>query len=829
MWLYVGIKIDTLSISHYQVNGLYIKLDKKLTLKADKVIIPKSKASPSAGRIDKTLENVKYVLTFFDHIDLKKIHFNNNILDIYYLDNVLQLSSKDYLVRGNIHREGKMLKGDISALQLKQHDIVIRGEFSYDLNEDILQTEGKFLFKELTGSFLANKVQNKVDFSVKSDTFSDLRSVIDQFDMPEAVRSWVVDKVQAKNYKLLSLRGKGNIEKKAFKIDMDALKGEVLFSDVTIDFKENIAPIIAPSFILSYTNDGGLFFDLEKPRYLGKNLDGSSVAIVHLRDDNTTLNLNLKFNTAFDKEVQKLLQAYAINIPVIQKNGTVKASLDIDIGLKKDYIAVVTDVNFTKGEVLIQKVPLPVVSGSMYYENGFITLKKLVLKNEYYSGTINGKIDLKKKKLKSVFDVKYLKIGDTKDKFIDLKNQKLPFTLDYKKGIKVQIPKLTMDFIQKDKAYTLNISDLNKVKQYISKSIPIENGGEVSVTTKDFEQFDFKGIVKRDSCFLYEKDNTCNTRVPFEGKASAKDVDFYAFDKRLYFNKAKSRIKLYNLNIDLKKFLESETKIDKTSQKKKKSKKIIILGKNSNLLYDEYSLVTDSYDVEIQPNGNIKAIGSSDGDIIKFSKVKNVLTLQALRIKDKVLHPLINFDGLQHGRYSLTKTGNPQNVMKGEIIVEGGVMKNFKAYNNTLAFINTIPALATLHKPGYSNKGFTIISGLVEYRMVERTKIIFDSIYIKGNSATIVGKGELDLKKNTINIELGVQVARELGKVVGSIPLVGYILIGKDKSITVGLQITGSLDKPEVNVSAAKDILSYPLDLIKRTIEAPKQLLSPEN
>ena len=80
MWLYVGIKIDTLSISHYQVNGLYIKLDKKLTLKADKVVIPKRKASPSAGRIDKTLENIKYVLTFFDHIDLKKIYFNNNIL-----------------------------------------------------------------------------------------------------------------------------------------------------------------------------------------------------------------------------------------------------------------------------------------------------------------------------------------------------------------------------------------------------------------------------------------------------------------------------------------------------------------------------------------------------------------------------------------------------------------------------------------------------------------------------------------------------------------------------------------------------------------------------
>jgi hypothetical protein len=112
--------------------------------------------------------------------------------------------------------------------------------------------------------------------------------------------------------------------------------------------------------------------------------------------------------------------------------------------------------------------------------------------------------------------------------------------------------------------------------------------------------------------------------------------------------------------------------------------------------------------------------------------------------------------------------------------------------------------------------------------MIGRTKIIFDSIYIKGTSATIVGKGELDLEKKTINVELGILVARELGKVVGSIPLVGYILVGKDKSITVGLQITGSLEKPDVSVSAAKDILSYPLELIKRTIEAPQHLLAPE-
>jgi len=721
-----------------------------------------------------------------------------------------------------------MLKATVPILQLKKYNITMRGEFSYDLHEDILETRGKFLFKKIAGDFLAIKDRETIGFSLKSDTFSDLRSVIDEFSMPEGVKSWVVDKVQAKSYKLLSLSGKGDIKDKAFEMDMEALRGEVLFSDVSIDFKEGVAPVLAPSFILSYSDEKGLFFDLKKPRYMGKNLDGSTVSIVNLRDDNTTLNLNLKLHTSYDTRVQELLQAYDIDIPVLQKDAKVDASLDIDIGLKNDYKHFVTDVNFTKGEVLVQKVPLPVISGSLQYKNGFVTLKNMVLENAYYAGILNGKIDLKKKKLESIFNIKYLRLGDKDERLVNLENQTVPFILDYNKGIKVTVPKFKMDFVEKEKKYTLNISDLNKVKQYLSDDIPIEDGGNVAIETNDFEHYRFKGMMKRSSCFLYEKNNVCRTRVPFEGKASATDVDFYAFDKRLYFNKSKSRIKLKNLNIDLKKFLELDRKPSKKAQKKKKSKKLVILGTKSNLRYDEYRLITDSYDVEILANGNIKAIGSSAGDIIKFTKIKNELTLQALRIKDKVLHPLINFDGLQNGRYSITKTGNPKKVMTGEIIVEGGVMRGFKAYNNTIAFINTIPALATLHKPGYSNKGFTIESGVIEYRMIKSDKIIFDSIYIQGDSSTIVGKGEIDLKKKTINVELGIQVARELGKVVGSIPLVGYILVGKDKSITVGLQITGSLDKPDVSVSAAKDILSYPLQLIKRTIEAPQQLLAPE-
>jgi len=829
IWLNVGIKVDSFKVSKYHVDGLYIKLDKKLTLKADKVTIRTRKANPSFYSVEKTLETIKYLLTLFNHIDLKEIHFDNNIMGIDFYDNILQLSSNEYLVRGNVRREDNMIIGSIPILQLKKQNITMRGEFSYNLREDVLTAQGKFLFEKTSGNFWASKIQEKINFRLKSDTFTDLKSIIDKFEMSPTVKSWVVEKVQAKSYELLSLVGKGDIVDKEFKMDMDALKGEVLFSDVSIDFKEGLAPVLAPSFILYYSNASGLFFDLEDPRYLGKDLDDSTVSIVNLRDDNTTLKLNLKFNTVFDQYVQKILQAYEVHVPVVQKDGKVNASLDMDIGLKQKFINISSDVAFTKGEIEVSGLTLPVEKGNLAYKDGFITLKDIALNHSTYEGMLNGTIDVKKKDADFVFDAKKVLFKAGAEKLIGLKNEKIPFRLNYDKKVEVKIPKFTLDFKNENNVTTLNISNLNTIKKYLSKAIPIEQGGNLKVVTKDFKTFNFNGVMKRSSCFIYEDNNICKTRVPFHGKATKDNFDFYAFEDRLHYSKLKSRIKIKNLNIDLEKFLAHEKKSKSKNQKTNKAKSLVILGTNSHLRYAEYSLLTDSYDVEIKPNGNIKALGSTGGDIVKFTKVNDTLTLQALRIKDKVLHPLINFDGLKNGRYSINKTGNPAKVMKGEIIVEGGVMKDFKAYNNTLAFINTVPALATLQKPGYSTEGFTITSGVVDYRMIGKSKIIFDSIYIKGDSATIVGKGELDLDKNTINIELGIQVARVLGKVVGNIPLVGHILVGKDKSITVGLQITGSLDKPEVSVSAAKDILSYPLQLIKRTIEAPQQLLAPES
>ena len=212
MWLLAGIRFDTFKVADYHVEGLYIKLDKKLILEARNVMIPQSKADPSFTSVDETFDRIKYILTFFQSIDLKNISFNNNTLSIQFLHDYLVLSSKDYEIVGKVRREGNIIKATIPFLDLKQQDVVLDGKFTYDLQDDILSTEGNFTFSGASGRFDASKHGNDIEFRLDSDTFTDLRSIIDRFGLIESVRSWVVDKVQASEYKLNSLTGKGKIE-----------------------------------------------------------------------------------------------------------------------------------------------------------------------------------------------------------------------------------------------------------------------------------------------------------------------------------------------------------------------------------------------------------------------------------------------------------------------------------------------------------------------------------------------------------------------------------------------------------------------------------------
>jgi hypothetical protein len=162
-----------------------------------------------------------------------------------------------------------------------------------------------------------------------------LRTVIDKTTLHPTIKSWIVDKVQAKRYKLYSLVGKGNVANNEFKMDFDSLRGEALVEDVKIYYKEKLAPVLAESLILTY-KDGGLYFDLKHPKYKDRNLEGSKVSIVDLiGKKSTTLIVDLHIRSVIDSVVHEILKAYGLHIPVTQKESLAKVDVKIDVPLKK--------------------------------------------------------------------------------------------------------------------------------------------------------------------------------------------------------------------------------------------------------------------------------------------------------------------------------------------------------------------------------------------------------------------------------------------------------------------------------------------------------------
>jgi hypothetical protein len=373
----------------------------------------------------------------------------------------------------------------------------------------------------------------------------------------------------------------------------------------------------------------------------------------------------------------------------------------------------------------------------------------------------------------------------------------------------------------------IRINDISKIKSFFKRFFIDFDGGNMELWTKNFKEYTFKGELIRHSCFIYS-DKVCYSRVPCSGSFGGKGIEFYAFGKRVHYSTGKSLITLKNLNIDLEKFLDSKKRITIGKRQTKQSGKLLIKGMNSKLRYGKYTLLTNSYTAKIYfASGNIQARGKLGPDVITFNKKGSYISIEALRIHDKMLHPLINFTGLQNGRYTIKISGTPGKFMKGEILLDGGVLRSFKAYNKTRNFIKNNKELSQIQDPGFTAKGFKIRKGKIIYRIV-KNKVIFDSVYIKGDTATIVGKGTLDIKTKKLNINLAIQTVRKLGKIVGSLPVLGYILMGEDNSITFGLKITGTLDNPKIKTSAAKEILMLPFDLIKRTLQSPAHIINTE-
>jgi uncharacterized protein YhdP len=183
--------------------------------------------------------------------------------------------------------------------------------------------------------------------------------------------------------------------------------------------------------------------------------------------------------------------------------------------------------------------------------------------------------------------------------------------------------------------------------------------------------------------------------------------------------------------------------------------------------------------------------------------------------------------------------------IEGELTAKGNTLAEVKA--SSLGNLRLHCEKGSLRKFPLLSKLFSIlnvsqlfkfklpdmVSGGMPYDEIKATFSFKDGLvrtedlYIDSEAMNISLVGQFDLVKDQLDVTIGVKPLQTIDKVVSRIPIAGWILTGKNKSlITTYFEAKGSLDNPTVKSIAAKSMAKGVFSIFTRLFSLPAKLFT---
>ncbi|EIR8128051.1 DUF3971 domain-containing protein, partial [Campylobacter jejuni] len=126
-----GIVISSIQFDFLKLEQLYIKLDKKLIVRAKNITINETQNSEISSQthssdnasteILKITKNLKYLYTFVEEIDIQNLNIKDNHVRILFKDNEFFIDNDLLFLKLTLQRQNKELIADIKKLLLKDY------------------------------------------------------------------------------------------------------------------------------------------------------------------------------------------------------------------------------------------------------------------------------------------------------------------------------------------------------------------------------------------------------------------------------------------------------------------------------------------------------------------------------------------------------------------------------------------------------------------------------------------------------------------------------------------------------------------------------------
>lgn len=177
----------------------------------------------------------------------------------------------------------------------------------------------------------------------------------------------------------------------------------------------------------------------------------------------------------------------------------------------------------------------------------------------------------------------------------------------------------------------------------------------------------------------------------------------------------------------------------------------------------------------------------------------------------------------QHGEVGFVAYGRADKF-SAILKIKDATLKKFATLSKILAFINTVPDLATFSLPQFGSNGLPVTSATVG-GTVEDGVITIRSFDMQSPQMSMTGAGWVDITDNSMDMEFNLITAAK--KKISKIPLLGYIMVGKKELPSITVKATGDMKNPIVETSMFKEIATIPFSMLYRTLTLPYKVVEP--
>ncbi len=834
MLLKYGIKINDFEFYGVKLEQLYIKLDKKIIVRAKQIKLPSFKKDVAQKSSDERLLNlsqgVDYLETFFQEISLESVQIGDDFkIKILFLDDIFFVDSP-YLnidIKFQNEQQDGVDRFIVRNLSLKDFNVSISGEGSANFDKDDYKFDGNFTSHELNGKLsfaLKDTLLTYKACDVNAGSIKDFIAELDsRIHLNSEVKNWIYGYIVADDYHLNEINGKADLKKNdLFLNDLNATANA---KNLLVKFDKGLPAVNVAEANITL-NNSKLKFDLTAPVYKGKKLDGSNVAINNIFDEKSAnLELFIKTNSIYDEAINEILKAYKINVPVRQLSGKMDAGLKILIKLDEKSLENFDEKSvIANGDFKISDAVLDIAGSKFNAKSALVKLVNTSTLNIDASGfgldffRANAKADINLQKstgeIKGVIESFDLK--EKNDEILAFKNEPFSALLDFSKPsettLEIEPFGINLSFGDESVIATKN-------SEFIMQNSPLlkQNGvlgfEDVSIKSKDFVNLEIlaKGL-KFDMPFL-DKNGSKYDSDDFLITVSKAGVKVQSASKKLSLNIAEKGIEAKSNDLNLLVLDDNNTKEQSTPLELfAKNGDIILQDLNKTLPFTSFS--ADKKGKSTSLNGLAK-----QGRVGYFSDEKSI-NLDATDISGEFINGLLGTKSFEGGKFRLKMLGESSKNFKAEVRFFGTYLKDYIFYQKLLSFLNSVPSLLSFKTPDFNDKGFTVKNGKI--LLTRKGDVIeFLAIEMIGTSADIGGRGTIDLKSKKINIDLELKILKDASGIIDKIPLINQIILGKDRSLSTVIAIRGTTEKPEYSTQILQDALLSPLKIIRNVLQAP--------